>query len=126
MLIRFTVENFLSFRDRQVFSLLPGKGTLKRQHKSKPVKGTSVLKTAVVYGANASGKSNLIKAIEFGRKLVLKGTKTEQPITFDIFKLPSPPTPQGVPMSPPSGMPPMAALCVVDQDGLSEMPVMAR
>ncbi|MBK8586677.1 MAG: AAA family ATPase [Bacteroidetes bacterium] len=87
MLIRFTVENFLSFRDKVVFSLIPGKGTLKPQHKSKPIKGTSVLKTAVVFGANASGKSNLIKAIEFGKKLVLKGSKTEQPITFDIFKL---------------------------------------
>lgn len=87
MLIRFTIENYLSFRDRQVFSLIPGKGTLKAQHKSKPIKGTSVLKTAIVYGANASGKSNLIKSIDFGKKLVLKGTKAEQPITFDIFKL---------------------------------------
>jgi AAA15 family ATPase/GTPase len=48
MLIRFTIENFLSFRDKEVFSLIPGKGTLKPQHKTKPVKGTSVLKTAVV------------------------------------------------------------------------------
>ncbi len=87
MLIRFTIENFLSFRDKVVFSLLPSKGTLKQQHKTKPLKGTSVLKTAVVFGANASGKSNLIKAIEFGKKLILKGTKAEQPITFDIFKL---------------------------------------
>jgi AAA15 family ATPase/GTPase len=87
MLIRFTIENFLSFRDKEVFSLLPSKGTLKPQHKTKPVKGTSVLKTAVVFGANASGKSNLIKAIDFGKKLILKGTKAEQPITFDIFKL---------------------------------------
>lgn len=87
MLIRFTVENFLSFRDKEVFSLLPGKGTLKPQHKARPVKGIAVLKTAVVFGANASGKSNLIKSIEFGKKLVLKGTKAEQPITFDVFKL---------------------------------------
>ncbi|PWK22604.1 hypothetical protein LV89_03316 [Arcicella aurantiaca] len=87
MLIRFTIENFLSFRDKEIFSLLPSKGTLKPQHKTKPVKGTSVLKTAVVFGANASGKSNLIKAIEFGKELILKGTKAEQPITFDIFKL---------------------------------------
>lgn len=87
MLIRFTVENFLSFRDKAVFSLIPGKGTLKPHHKSAPVKGVSVLKTAVIFGANASGKSNLIKSIEFGKKLVLKGTKTEQPISFDFFKL---------------------------------------
>ncbi len=87
MLIRFTVENFLSFKDREVFSLIPGRGTLKSHHKSKSIKGTSALKTAVVYGANASGKSNLIKAIEFGKELILKGNKAEQPIKYSRFKL---------------------------------------
>ncbi|MFC2152679.1 ATP/GTP-binding protein [Bacteroidota bacterium] len=87
MLLRFTIENFLSFREKQVFSMLPGKGILKANHKTKQVKGVSALKTAVLYGANASGKSNLIKAIEFGRETILKGTKTEQPINFKGFKL---------------------------------------
>ena len=87
MLIRFTIENFLSFRDREVFSLIPGKGILKPHHKTKPIGGISVLKTAVIFGANASGKSNLIKAIDFGKRLVLKGTKAEHSITFDNFKL---------------------------------------
>ncbi len=87
MLIRFTVENFLSFKDKQVFSLIPGKGTLKPKHKTNLVNGISVLKTAVVFGANASGKSNLIKAIDFGKQIVLGGTRPEQHITFDIFKL---------------------------------------
>lgn len=87
MLIRFTIENFLSFNQKQIFSMLPGKGTLKSNHKTKQVKGVSTLKTAVLFGANASGKSNLIKAIEFGRATVLKGTKTEQPIDFQGFKL---------------------------------------
>ena len=87
MLIRFTIENFLSFKEKQIFSMLPGKGTLKSNHKSKRIKGVSALKTAVLFGANASGKSNLIKAIEFGKDIVLKGTKTEQPINFDVFKL---------------------------------------
>jgi len=87
MLIRFTIENFLSFKEKQVFSMLPGKGTLKSNHKSKKIKGVSALKIAVLFGANASGKSNLIKAIEFGKNVVLKGTKAEQPINFDFFKL---------------------------------------
>lgn len=87
MLIRFTVENFLSFGDKQRFSMLPGKGTLKSHHKSTPVKGVSALKTAIIYGANASGKSNLIKALDFGKKLVLNGTKVDQLITTDFFKL---------------------------------------
>lgn len=87
MLIRFQIENFLSFREKQSFSLIPGKGTLKAHHKSEKVKGVSALKTSVLYGANASGKSNLIKAIEFGRNLVLKGSKPEQPIDYKKFKL---------------------------------------
>ena len=57
MLIRFSVENFLSFSDRQKFSLIPSKGTLKSDHKTKKVKAISVLKTSVLFGANASGKS---------------------------------------------------------------------
>ena len=87
MLIRFTIENFLSFKENQIFSMLPGTGTLHSNHKSKRINGVSALKTAVLFGANASGKSNLIKAIEFGKDIVLKGTKTEQPINFDVFKL---------------------------------------
>lgn len=87
MLIRFTIENFLSFREKQVLSMIPGKGSLKSHHKSTTIKGVSALKAGVIYGANASGKSNLIKAIDFGRKTVLKGTKPEQPISTSFYKL---------------------------------------
>lgn len=87
MLIRFYVENFSSFRTRQSFSMIPGKGTLKSNHKTTPVKGISVLKAAVVFGANASGKSNLIKAINFGKKLVLEDIKPGQKIDYSKFRL---------------------------------------
>lgn len=87
MLIRFSVENFLSFSERQNFSMIPGKGTLKAEHKTSKVKGVSVLKTSVLFGANASGKSNLIKAIDFGKKLVLRGTKTDTQISYQNFRL---------------------------------------
>lgn len=87
MLVRFTVENFLSFKEKQVFSMIPGKGSLKSHHKSSPIKGVSALKVGVVFGANASGKSNLVKAIDFGRRIILNGTKPEQPITTNFFKL---------------------------------------
>ena len=87
MLIRFTVENFLSFGDKQSFSMIPGKGSLKSHHKSSPVKGLSALKVGLIFGANASGKSNLIKALNFGRKLVLSGTQPDQIIMTNHFKL---------------------------------------
>ena len=89
MLIRFSVENFLSFKDRVVFSMIPGKGLLKPLHKSQSVKGIATLKAAVIFGANASGKSNLVKAIAFGRNLILKGTKNDQLIEFQNFRLDS-------------------------------------
>jgi AAA15 family ATPase/GTPase len=89
MLIRFSVENFLSFKDRVVFSMIPSKGTLKSTHKSDPIKGISTLKSSIVYGANASGKSNLLKAIAFGKRLILRGTKPDQIIKFQNFRLDS-------------------------------------
>lgn len=87
MIIRFSVENFMSFSDRQKFSMLPGKGSLKADHKTPKVNGISALKTSVLFGANASGKSNLIKAIDFGKKLVLRGTNPEKPIDYQKFRL---------------------------------------
>ena len=39
MLIRYSVENFLSFNQRVVFSMIPGRGSLKNEHRSTPVEG---------------------------------------------------------------------------------------
>ena len=87
MLIRFNLENFLSFKDRTIFSMIPGKGTLKQSHRVCPVKGISALKTGLIFGANASGKSNLIKAIGFGQGLLLRGTRVGQSIRFQKYRL---------------------------------------
>jgi AAA15 family ATPase/GTPase len=67
--------------------MIPGKGTLKQNHKTSSIKGISCLKTGVVFGANASGKSNLIKAIDFGRNLLLKGNANDTPIKFQPYRL---------------------------------------
>ena len=87
MLIRFSVENFLSFKERISFSMLPGKGLLKKDHKTEAVKGVRVLKTSVVFGANASGKSNLIKAIAFGKRMIVEGTPSNMLIEYSKFRL---------------------------------------
>lgn len=88
MLIRFSIENFLSFKDKQTFSMLPAsKIRVKKHHKTKPMQGISVLRASVIFGANASGKSNLIKAIEFGKLII----ESKEPATilakFNQFKL---------------------------------------
>ena len=74
MLVEFRVKNFRSLRDEQVLSLVASTDkTLLDTHaldtglKAAP----HLLKSAVVYGANASGKSNLINALQYMRGVVL-------------------------------------------------------
>lgn len=72
MLLRFKVENFLSFDKMTEISMISGKTTRYPEHIIK-TKDISVLKSAVIYGANASGKSNLIKAIDFSINIIFNG-----------------------------------------------------
>lgn len=50
MLIRFTLQNFLSFRDRMSFSMIPGTTRTKKEHKNLAINGVSTLKSGVLYG----------------------------------------------------------------------------
>ncbi len=61
MLIEFSVKNFLSFKEKVTLSMEKGTGDENLDNViSKD--GLDLLKTAAIYGANASGKSNLFKA----------------------------------------------------------------
>lgn len=64
MLLEFTVGNFLSFKDKKTFSLEAGSISELKDNVVKEGK-YKVLRSAVIYGANSSGKSNFIKALEF-------------------------------------------------------------
>jgi AAA15 family ATPase/GTPase len=74
MLIEFSVENFRSFRERQTISMVAAPRMLKRGNVFKPQlkekKFPGLLKVAVIYGPNASGKSNLLKALSVLRSLI--------------------------------------------------------
>ena len=72
MLVEFSVENLLSFKEKSSFSMVAGKERLKKNHVNEPCNKISTLKLATLFGANASGKSNIIKAIDLGKKLVTK------------------------------------------------------
>lgn len=77
MLIRFNVKNFLSFSEREEgkseeFSMIAGKVRNKKTHVYENDK-IKLLKLAAIYGANASGKSNLVKALDFMRHTVVRG-----------------------------------------------------
>lgn len=74
MLVEFRIKNFRSLRDEQVLSLVASadKTMLDTHALDTGLKAVPhLLKSAVVYGANASGKSNLIKALQYMRGVVL-------------------------------------------------------
>ncbi|CAN7281753.1 ATP-binding protein [Pseudomonas sp. LjRoot71] len=82
MLVEFRVKNFRSLRDEQVLSLVAStdKTLLDTHALSTGLRAAPhLLKSAVVYGANASGKSNLIKALQYMRGVVLESAAVIQP-----------------------------------------------
>ena len=77
MLIRYKVSNFLSFDEEQEISMIAG--TTKRKEEQLIDDGNlKLLKFSALYGANASGKSNLLKAIDFSKYIILHG------LTFNV------------------------------------------
>jgi|HigsolmetaAR202D_1030399.scaffolds.fasta_scaffold00471_9 Predicted ATPases len=91
MIISFSVKNFLSFKDEAKLNMC---ASLERIHSHHVVKTSSrsqpnLLRTAVIYGANASGKSNLVKAIAFVKSLVVEGINSNASIPIQRFRLDS-------------------------------------
>ena len=72
MLIEFSVSNFRSIRERQTLSLSASADTadLPRNLAAAQEKNLNLLRSAVIYGPNAAGKSNLLRAVETLRQLV--------------------------------------------------------
>lgn len=75
MLIRFRVSNFLSFDQEQEFSMIAG-NTKKKENHLIDKNNLKLLKFSAIYGANASGKSNLLKAINLSKNIILGGIKS--------------------------------------------------
>lgn len=66
MIAEFKIRNFFSFRNEQKFSFVPSKDKSYPEFYVHQVKeGVNLLKIGFVYGSNASGKSNLLKALSF-------------------------------------------------------------
>lgn len=72
MLLRFSVKNFLSFKDLTEFSMVAGKITRHSDHVSLCNK-KRILKGAYIFGANAGGKTNLLRAVSFAKSIVTNG-----------------------------------------------------
>ena len=93
MLIRFSVENWKSISDETEIHAFPGKSrnfpdTIAKV--SRP--DCRILPLLAIYGGNASGKSNLIKALRFVKDLILekKKIREREPFRLDEKKLKAP------------------------------------
>ena len=88
MIVSFSVENWMSFRDRVSLSMVASR---ERQHGGRVARLENyqirLLPTAAVYGGNASGKSNLFKALSFAKTQVVKGTQPDNRIPVRPFLL---------------------------------------
>ena len=89
MLIEFSVANFRSIKDEVRLSLVAGPGKeLRKTHVVTPplnesVRSIPLLRSAAVYGANAAGKTNLLRALKTMRHMVARSNQNlgELPVT---------------------------------------------
>ncbi|PQQ47018.1 AAA family ATPase [Bacillus thuringiensis] len=90
MLLEFKVKNFLSIKEEVVLSMIPtADQTLKKNLIKSSDKEESLLRTASIYGANASGKTNILRALDFLRKLIINNTRVQkgEKLAVTPFKL---------------------------------------
>ncbi len=87
MFLQFSVNNYRSIKDTATFSMACG---VKDNDNFFSVGKYDLLPSAVIYGANASGKSNLLHAMAFMRNMVLNKDKVIQStdtLAYDPFRL---------------------------------------
>ncbi|WP_066505945.1 AAA family ATPase [Abyssisolibacter fermentans] len=75
MLIRYSVENFRSFKTLETFNMVPGssKHFNERLYNKDNIK---LLRFSAIYGANAAGKSNLIASMKYAKVLIIEGIES--------------------------------------------------
>ena len=90
MLVYFSAENFRSFKEPLELNMRAAPRLQRHSNHvveidSKP--SLKLLRTAVIYGANASGKSNMIKAMAFAKKMISGKFRNRKTTAIEPFKL---------------------------------------
>lgn len=89
MLIEFSVANWLSFKDKVTLSMETGNIKEYKEDNTFVAGKYRLLKSAAI-GANASGKSNLIEAMDFMKLFIQnssKDTQSGEKINIEPFRL---------------------------------------
>lgn len=88
MLVNFTVKNFRSFKEERTFSM---EASSIEEHEASVIKAGNhrLLPLTIIYGANSSGKSNLISAIYTMRRMVMDSVRLNEsdPLLYVPFAL---------------------------------------
>lgn len=86
MIINFSIQNFGSVKDKQTLTFEADKSDHLENSYIIHTNGLRLLKIALIYGANASGKTTILKALEFLRDIVLEPeTKKTDELDFQPF-----------------------------------------
>ena len=93
MLVEFAVENFRSIRDEARLSLVAGRGDEQREtHVVEPelvggMRTEPLVRSAAIYGANAAGKSNMVRALGAMKRIVTGSTEDLDELPVTPFRL---------------------------------------
>lgn len=86
MIINFSIENFGPIKEKQTLSFEADKSKYLEDYYVVEVGNLRLLKMALIYGANASGKTSILKALDFLRDLVLEPQeKKTETLNFNPF-----------------------------------------
>lgn len=86
MLLNFAVTNYRSIKERQVFSMLAVDGLPHEESLIHSKDDISILPVAILFGANASGKSNILRAFGTMRQMVLNSVRLNPDDTLDEYE----------------------------------------
>ena len=88
MILEFKFRNFRSAKDWQILSFEASADKVSEEYYCTTINDTKVLKLGILYGANASGKTNVLLALDFIRKIAISPKINKmQPIGFTPFLL---------------------------------------
>jgi len=87
MLINFSFQNFGSVKDKQTLSFEATKSSdLSDIYIIEPIKNLRLLKLGLIFGANASGNTTILKALDFFRIIVVKPYNNKNDVfDFETF-----------------------------------------
>ena len=86
MIVNFSIQNFGSIKDKQTLSFEADASNHLENTYVVHTAGKRLLKLALIYGANASGKTTILKALDFLRDLVVNPKEKKTDILhFDPF-----------------------------------------